>query len=343
MALDAFLKIYSHQTEDSHQSNTDCRNECGHGRMKSKFFNIQEAKEDGVNQISVRYLQVIGFYIRTSGNLHWGSLSDLEKPCGHEWLEGALSTFQSWLRGKVKLVFLFCSKEMKTSNLTLRKSFMFLTAHNSCLWVRAGWTPLFKKLRVNGNSAGKFTSGPMNNILIRFTFTWLSTKDHKPDTQHERAMVLQEWQHYMCACPAPLVLLQLLLLPGHFSAFIIRLQRAVTYGHIGVTLERREGRGIHWHSTGDLSPGHTRESRSSQGLGWAGSLAFHFYRGRRQVLSSGGGRLAPSTYSSFFHISYTKACCNNPALLGLTLSKVQYIMVCSFPFLWEWNLAPCSN
>lgn len=73
--------------------------------------------------------------------------------------------------GEARISVLLMAKEIQTSNLTLRKSFMFLTAHNSCLWVRAGWTPLFKKLMVNVNSAGKFTSGPMNNILIRFTFT----------------------------------------------------------------------------------------------------------------------------------------------------------------------------
>lgn len=92
---------------DVHESNTNFRDDCRRGRTKSKFFDIQEAKEDGVNQISIQYLQVIGFCLRTSGNLHRGSLSDLKKSC--EQLEGALSSFQSWLRGKVKLIFLFRS------------------------------------------------------------------------------------------------------------------------------------------------------------------------------------------------------------------------------------------
>lgn len=94
---------------DLPESNTNCRDECKHIRMKSKFFDIQEAKENGINQISVQYLQVIGFCIRTSGNLHWGSLSVLEKSCDPEQLEGVLSSFQSQLRGKVRLIFLFCS------------------------------------------------------------------------------------------------------------------------------------------------------------------------------------------------------------------------------------------
>lgn len=86
MTLDAFLKIYSHQPEDLHESNTDCRDECRHVRMKSKFPDIQEAEEDSVKQINIQYLQVTGFCIRTSGILDWGSLSDLEKSCDHEWL-----------------------------------------------------------------------------------------------------------------------------------------------------------------------------------------------------------------------------------------------------------------
>lgn len=49
----------------------------------------------------------------------------------------------------------------------------------------------------------------------------------KPGTQHEKAMVLQEWQYYIGTCPASLLLLWLLLLPGHFSAFIVWLWRAV--------------------------------------------------------------------------------------------------------------------
>lgn len=183
----------------------------------------------------------------------------------------------------------------------------------------------------------------MKTILLRFTFTWLSAEDHQPDTQHERAKVLQEWQRYMCTCPASLVLLQLLLSPGHFLAFIIRLRRAVTHGNVGVTLERREGGGIRWRGTGGLSPGHSRKSGSSKASGWAGTLSLPFSRGRRQVLSSGGGRRAHSTYSSSSHTSHTKARCNNPALLGLALSKVQYIMMCGFSFFWERNLAPCSN
>ena len=108
MTLNAFLKIYSHQTEDLHVSNTNCRDECRHVRMKSKFFDIPEAKEDGVNQISIQYFQVVGFCIRTSVNLHWGSFSDLEKSCDCKQLEGALRSFQSWLRGKAKLLFLCC-------------------------------------------------------------------------------------------------------------------------------------------------------------------------------------------------------------------------------------------
>lgn len=181
----------------------------------------------------------------------------------------------------------------------------------------------------------------MKNILVRFTFTWLSTEDHKPDTQSERAMVLQEWQHYVCTCPASLVLLQLLLLPGHFSAFIIRLQRTVTYGHVGVTLERRRWDTLtqYWRSTSRAYQG----IQVLQGFRVDWHIVVHFCKGRRQVLSSGGGRLAHSTCSSSFHTSYTKAGFNNPAWLGLALSKVQYIMLCSFPFLWEWNLTPCSN
>lgn len=108
MTLDAFLKIYLHQTEDLHEPNTSCKDECRRVRMTSRFFGIQEAKEDDINQISVRYLQVIGFCIGTSGNLHWESLSDLGKSCDHELPKCAMSSFQSYLRGEVKLIFLFC-------------------------------------------------------------------------------------------------------------------------------------------------------------------------------------------------------------------------------------------
>lgn len=39
----------------------------------------------------------------------------------------------------------------------------------------------------------------MESTLKRFTFTWLSTKDHKSETQHDRAVVLWEWHHYTCS------------------------------------------------------------------------------------------------------------------------------------------------
>lgn len=67
-----------------------------------------------------------------------------------EWLEGALKYFSVLTEGKgeVHISILLMAKEIKASNLTVRKSFMFLTAHNSCLWARTRWTLLPKKLRV---------------------------------------------------------------------------------------------------------------------------------------------------------------------------------------------------
>lgn len=79
----------------------------------------------------------------------------------------------------------------------------------------------------------------------------------KPGTQHEKAMVLQEWQYYIGTCPASLLLLWLLLLPGHFSAFIVWLWRAVIYRHVGETPERREE---------DMSDMLTPQWKANQGI-----------------------------------------------------------------------------
>ena len=190
------------------------------------------------------------------------------------------------------------AKEVKTSNLTLRKSLMFLTAHNSCLWARSGWTPLFKKLRLNINSAGKFTlqQWPHEDLPL-------------PDCLQRPINQTPNLKKHWCCKGGNTTCVHVQHLWFFFSCCSYQgISQSLSKGckelwHVGELMWLwREGGGVRWHSIGGLSPEHTRESRSSHASGWAGTLALHFWgEGDRCCLQAVADLLTALTAPSFTH------------------------------------------